>query len=164
VKEARANEACDEVLAELPQLGQEVTVALQTIETLLSPLVAAVERYDTFVESAVHRLQKIAPSAAEPTYVAGTGLNPQRRGGTAASPFGTGAETPSAEPEPAAVQRSRFKFPRHGVPTVDGVPLTSCRGPGQLAAILLQPMRELGGQEGFLESLKVLAAGAPPLP
>jgi len=160
--EARANEACDEVLAELPLLGQEVTVALQTIETFLSPLVSAVERYDAFVESAVHRLEKVA-SAAEPVLVAGTGLNPQRRGGVAASPFVAGAESPPAEPEPAPVQRSRFTFPRHGVPTVDGVTLTSCRGPSQLAAVVRPIFEQLGAHHGLIENLKLLEAGAPSL-
>ena len=63
LKSARADEACDEVLAELPQLGQDVVLALQAVEAVLSPLVAAAERYDTFVETAVHRLQTVAPSA-----------------------------------------------------------------------------------------------------
>ena len=42
VKAAQADQACDEVLAELPQLGQDVVFALQAVEAVLSPLVAAV--------------------------------------------------------------------------------------------------------------------------
>ena len=126
-------------------------------------LVTAAERYDEFVAVAIERLQTVAPST-EPVHVAGTGLNPQRRGGTSASPFVPGAETLAADPEPAPVRRSRFKFARHGVPTVDGVPLASCRAPGQLAAVLLPAMRDLGAQEGLVEGLRLLAAGAPQLP
>jgi hypothetical protein len=162
VKTAQADQACDEVLAELPQLGQDVGFALQAVEAVLSPLVAAVERYDQFIESAVHRLDAVTPAAAE--MVAGEGLNPQRKGGTTASPFVGGSAEPAADLEPTPVHRSRFKFPRHGPPTVDGVVLTSCRGPGQLASVLLPAMRDLGGQEGLLEGLKLLAAGAPQLP
>ncbi len=128
VKEARANEACDEVLAGLPGLSQDVLSALLAIEAALPQLVAAAERYDAFVELAVHRLEKVAPNV-EPTYEAGSGLNPHRIGGTAASPFVHGPETPLANPEPAPVQRSRFKAPRHGSASVDCVPLTSCRAP-----------------------------------
>jgi hypothetical protein len=163
VKEARANEACDAVLAGLPGLGQDVVSALQTIAAVLPQLVVAAEAYDRHVETSLTRLQLVA-AAVEPTYEAGGGLNPQRRGGTTASPFVAGAETPTADPEPAPVQRSRFKAPRHGVPTVDGHPLTSCRGVGQLASVLLPSMRELGGQQSLLDGLRLLAAGAPQLP
>ncbi len=161
VKAARADEACDEVVAELPVLGRDVALALEAIDAVLSPLVAAAERYDTYVAQAVHRLQKVAPSAAEPTYEAGSGLNPRPAHGTAASPFSGQAETP-AEPAPAPV--ARFKSSRYGAPTVDGIALTSCRGPGQLAAVLVPAMRELGASEGLIEGLKMLAAGAPQLP
>jgi hypothetical protein len=163
VKDARADQACDEVLAELPQLGQDVLFALQAVEAVLSPLVAAVERYDTFVESAVQRLEKVAPTV-EPTHVAGAGLNPRRRGGTADSPFVGRAETPSAESQHVAARPSRFNFPRHSQPTVDGVPLGSCRGAAQLARVLLPFMADLGTPGGTLEGLKLLAAGAPQLP
>ncbi len=163
VNAARVNDACDEVLAELPMLGQDVVFALQAVEAVLGPLVTAAERYDEFVATSLRHLEKVAPNV-EPTYEAGSGLAPRPAHGTASSPFVAGrAETPSAEPEPAPV-RSRFQHPRHGTPTVDGVALTSCRGPGQLAAVLLQPMRELGGQQGLIELLKLLAAGAPTLP
>jgi len=163
VQAARADEACDAVQAELPLLGQDVVLALEAVEAVLGPLVTAAERYDSYVESAVHRLQKVAPSAAEPTYEAGSGLTAHRRGGVANSPFAAGAAETPTDPGPAPV-RSRFNFPRHGVPTVDRVPLTSCRGPGQLAAVLLPAMRDLGASEGLIEGLKLLASGAPRLP
>jgi len=164
-KEARANEACDEVVAELPILGRDVALALDALEEALAPVVAACRRYDEFVETAVRRLEKVAPSAAEDAYEAGAGLTTHRRGGTAASPFVPGAEAPtSAAPEPAPVHPSRFKHPRHSHPSVDGVSLTSCRGPSQLAAILVPAMRALGASEGLIDGLKLLAAGAPQLP
>ena len=75
-----------------------------------------------------------------------------------------GAEAPAVDPDPVPVQHSRFKFPRHGVPTVDGVALTSCRAVSQLAAILLPTVRDLGGQQSLVDNLKLLAAGAPRLP
>ena len=42
----------------------------------------------------------------------------------------------------------------------------SCRGPGQLAGVLLPAMRALGASEGLIEGLgvKPLAGRAPPLP
>ena len=163
VKEAQANEACDQVLAELPALAQDVVAALQTIEAVLPQLVTAAEAYDTFVEAAIHRLEKVAPDV-EPTFVAGEGLNLKPRSGTAASPFVAGAETSSPDPETAPIRRTRFKSGRHAAPSVDGVPLTSCRGPGQLATVLLPAMRDLGAQQSLLEGLKLLAAGAPQLP
>jgi hypothetical protein len=163
VKQARADEACDEVLAALPALGQNVLSALQTIEALLPQLVAAAEQYDSFIEASVHRLQKVVPSE-EPSWQFAD--PPPRRGGTAASPFVPGAaEAASSEPGPAPTPQ-RAKFPRHGAPTLDGIPLASCRAPSQLAKILLPAMRELGGQGGgsLIETLKLLAAGAPALP
>jgi len=42
--------------------------------------------------------------------------------------------------------------------------LTSCRGPSQVAAILVPAMRALGAHEGLLEQLKLLAGGAPAIP
>jgi len=164
VREARANEACDAVLAELPALGQDVVAALQTIEAVLPQLINAAEAYDEFVATSVHHLEKVAPPPAEPTYEAGSGLTTYRRGGTVASPFAPGAETPSAEPDPAPVQRSRFQHPRHSVPTVDGVALSNCRGVSQLAAAILPTVRALGGQQSLVDGLKLLAAGAPQLP
>ena len=162
-KAARVDQACDAVLAELPALAQDVVAALATIEAVLPQLVTAAERYDEFVATSLRHLEKVAPNV-EPTYEAGTGLNPQRRGGTAASPFVAGAQTP-ADPELAPpVRRSRFKDPRHGAPSVDGVQLTSCRAVSQLAAILLPTVRDLGGQQALLENLKLLANGAPTLP
>jgi len=163
VKQARADEACDAVLAALPALGQNVISALETIEAVLPQLVAAAEQYDAFIEASVHRLQKVVPTEEPSWQFVGP---PPRRGGTAASPFVPGAaEAASAEPEPAPTPQ-RAKFPRHGTPTVDGISLTSCRAPSQLAKVLLPAMRELGGQDGgsFIEVLKLLAAGAPQLP
>jgi hypothetical protein len=163
VKDARANAACDQVLAELPALAQDVVAALATIEAVLPQLVTAAEAYDEFVATSVRHLEKVAPNV-EPTYEAGAGLNPRPRHGTAASPFVPGAETPSADPDPEPVPRSRFKAPRHGSPSVDGVALTSCRAVSQLAAVLLPTVRDLGGQQSLVEGLKLLAAGAPQLP
>ena len=140
--------------------GIEVVIVEETGDPLVEPFIEAALRYDSYVESAIHRLEKVAP----PTYEAGEGSDLQPRGGTTASPFAAGAETPSADPALAPVQRSRVKFPRYGVPSVDGVALSSCRGPSQLAAVLLPIMRELGGQQGLLDGLKLLAAGAPQLP
>ena len=60
----------------------------------------------------MHRLDAVTPAAAE--MVAGEGLNPQRKGGTTASPFVGGSAEPAADLEPMPVHRSRFKFPRHG--------------------------------------------------
>jgi hypothetical protein len=163
VKDARASEACDAVVAGLPALAENVVAALATIEAVLPQLVTGVGQYDEFVEAALERLQKVAPSL-EPTYEAGSGVNPQRRGGTTASPFVDGAVSAPIDPQPVAVQPSRFRHPRHGVPTVDGVPLTSCRGAGQLAAVLLPTVRDLNGPQSLVEILKLLAAGAPQLP
>jgi len=162
VQAARADEACEEVLTELPQLGRDVAVALDAVEAALAPVVTACRRYDEFVESATHRLQTVAPSAAE-TYVAGDGLPP--RGTTTASPF-VGAEVPAAEvpAAPLVTPQHTFTFGRHSQPAVDGVPLASCRGPGQLAAVLLPAMRELGAHSALIEALQLLASGAPTLP
>ena len=71
---------------------------------------------------------------------------------------------PTADPEAASVQHSRFKSARHAAPSVDGVALTSCRATAQLAAVLLPTVRGLGGQQSLVEGLKLLAAGAPQLP
>ncbi len=49
MKEARADAACDQVLAELPALAEDVVAALQTIAAALPQLVTAAERYDEFV-------------------------------------------------------------------------------------------------------------------
>ena len=164
VKEARANEACDQVLTRLPALAQDVVAALATIEAVLPQLVTVAAEYDEFVEGAIQQLEKVALSP-EPTHVAGEGVQVQRRGGTTASPFVAEADMPAADPEPKQpAQRSRFKSPRHASPSVDGVALTSCRAVSQLAAVLLPTVRDLGGQQSLVENLKLLAAGAPTLP
>lgn len=151
-------------MTQLPQLGHDIALALDGIEAALVPFVTASRQYDQFVESAVHRLQKVA-APVEVTHEAGSGLTTYRRGGTAASPFVAGAAETSPAPVPAApVVRSRVSLPRHGHPTVDGVPVSSCRGPSQLAAIVCPIFEQLGAHHGLIEALRLLAAGAPQLP
>jgi hypothetical protein len=162
VQAARVDELCDQVLAELPQLGRDVALALEAIEAVSVPLAGAVERFDSFVEQATHRLQTIVPQHADPP----TASAPPHRGPgrTAASPFGPDAETTPAPVPAAPIVRSRVNLPRHGHPTVDGVPVSSCRGASQLAAIVCPIFEQLGAHHGLIEALKLLAAGAPQLP
>ena len=81
VKTARADEACDSVVADLPPLAADVVAALQLIESVLPQLVTAAAAYDEYVATSIERLEKVAPDTAQ-TYVAGTGLNPRPRTGT----------------------------------------------------------------------------------
>jgi hypothetical protein len=166
VAAARADEACDEVVTQLPQLGRDVAQALDFVAEALAPFIQAAERYDAFIEQSVHRLEKVA-TPHEVTHAAGGPPAPAPRGGTTTtSPF-VGAGSAPADPVAQVVPSSapaRFSMPRHGTPRVDNLNLSSCRGPGQLATVLIAPLRALGASEGLLDGLKLLAAGAPQLP
>ncbi len=59
---------------------------------------------------------------------------------------------------------ARVTVPRHGSPTIDHRRLESCRGPSQLADVILPAMRALGAPATVIADLKLMAAGAPDLP
>jgi hypothetical protein len=162
VAAARAEEAADEVVEVLPQLGLEVALALAGVEEALAPVVAACRHYDAYVETATAHLQTVArpPEDQPQPHVA-----PPTRGGTTESPFtGAGSEPATVVLEIPSGGRPRVSFPRFSHPRVDSFDLTSCRGPGQLAAVLLPAFRALNANESLIEGLKLLAAGAPQLP
>ena len=120
--------------------ARDVVFALQAVEAVLSPLVAAAERYDTFVESAVQRLEKVAPPAAAPQHEAGAGLTTYRRGGTLESPFVGGGATQKCRARTRASRTLALQVPTSpGRRPVDGVALTSCRGPGGLRVRVFFP-------------------------
>ena len=131
----------------------------------LAPFIEAAERYDRFVEESTNRLQKLAPPVESHPLQTGTAPAPTSCGATAASPF-TGAPeaATSAHSEIPPAVSSRVHFSQHSAPRVDNLTLSSCRGPGQLATVLVPALRALGASEGLIEGLKLLAAGAPPLP
>ncbi len=150
-------------MEQLPQLGRDIAQALDGLEAALAPVVAACRAYDIYIETATHQLQAVARPSEDPPqpHVA----PPTRGGGTAESPFtGAGSEPATVAPVIPASGRPRVDFPRYGNPRVDNLNLVSCRGPGQLAAVLLPAMRALGASEGLLDGLKLLQAGAPQLP
>jgi hypothetical protein len=162
VAAARADEAADEVVTELPRLGLDVAVSLAALEEALAPVVSACKAYDAYIETATSHLGAVARPPADPVIAP---PNPLTRGGTSESPFtGAGSEPATVAPEIPASGRPRVSFPRYGHPRVDTFDLTSCRGPGQLAAVLLPAFRALGANESLIEGLRILAAGAPTLP
>jgi len=59
---------------------------------------------------------------------------------------------------------ARVRIDRFGPPTIDGRRLESCRGPSQLADVLLPYLRDLGAPAAIIEPLKFAAAGAPAIP
>jgi hypothetical protein len=143
-------------------VGRDIAAALNGLEQALAPVVAACRRWDAYIEEATHQLQTAA-RASEPLRTAP--VQPPVRGGVSESPFvGTNDAAPVVTPVQPASGRPRVDFPRYGTPRVDNLVLTSCRGPGQLAAVLLPAIRALGASEGLIEGLKLLAARAPPLP
>ncbi len=167
VKEARANQAADEIIAELPVLGRNVADALDFVAEALVPFISAAQQYDEFVEAATHRLEKVAVTTIVATHAAGGPPAAAPRGGTTTtSPFvGAGSEpaAPVAQVVPSGGP-ARFSMPRHGTPRVDNLNLTSGRGPSQLSTVLVPALRALGASEGLLENLKLMASGAPDLP
>ena len=125
VAAARADEACDDVVAKLPQLGHDVAAALELVAEALVPFIDAAKRYDQFVEVSVDHLRTVA-TPQEATYAAAAPPVSQPRHGTAPSPYvGAGSEPVTVQPAVASGQRSRYSDPRYGVPSVDGVPLAS---------------------------------------
>lgn len=58
----------------------------------------------------------------------------------------------------------RVKFPRFGTPTVDGLPLTSCRGASHAAAVSIPAMQTMGTPSFALTERKTLAQGASTIP
>ena len=105
---ARADEAADEVIEALPQLGRDIAVAPSGLEEALVPVVAACRHYDAYVETATSHLQTVVGTVPEPSQT----VRPPTQGGTAESPFtGTGSEPATVaerSPQPVrAALRSR---------------------------------------------------------
>lgn len=155
-------DVCDEVATELPRLGRELASALDAVVDATVLAVSAAQRHDAFVISVTPRLH------AAWSLSGGDGPRAQaqpqpRRGAIAASPFVGDCAAPAEEPTETSPRR-RLSIGHSSAPTVDGMPVTSCRGASQLAVAVLPALRHLGASEGFLEGLKRLAAEARPLP
>ena len=56
---AKANAACDAVLAGLPPLGKEVTDALDRLKSDIAQLIAVAQKYDDFAQRASHELRTV---------------------------------------------------------------------------------------------------------
>jgi len=78
VQAARADEAADEVVTQLPQLGRDLAVALDAVAEALAPVIAASQAYDHFVEIATHRLHTVArpPEDHRPHAVSAPAVRP----------------------------------------------------------------------------------------
>ncbi len=63
-----------------------------------------------------------------------------------------------------ALSNPRAKIDRFSTPSVDRMPLGSCRGASQLARALVPAMEALDAPGALVEGLRELAAGAPALP
>ena len=162
VAAAKADAAADEVVQTLPRLGRDITLALSGLEEALVPVLAACRHYDGYVETAISHLHAVARPPEDPPQ---PHVAPPTRGGTAESPFtGTDDAVPVVTPVQPAGGPPRVVFSRFSHPRVDRFDLTSCRDPGQVAAVLLPAMRALGANESLIEGLRLLAAGAPHLP